>query len=113
MKGFDFLDCSPRLTDKAIEKLIMLFQNYVYIRGVELTGKDNGLDALVLSPKSGLRTKEVRMVQFGNGSYQFLDRNSSRGELVRTLIDAPNVVVEPLNKKTWNFRKEYLVPYRR
>ena len=113
MKGFDFLDCSPRLTDKAIEKLIMLFQNYVYIRGVELTGKDNGLDALVLSPKSGLRTKEVRMVQFGNGSYQFFDRNSSRGELVRTLIDAPNVVVEPLNKKTWNFRKEYLVPYRR
>lgn len=111
MKGFDNLDCSPRLNDKALQKLRKLEETYVSVRGVELSGKENSLDALVLIPKSGLRTKEVRLVQFGDGSYQLFDRKSKKGEIVKTLSDVPNVVVESLNEKSWNFREEYFVPY--
>lgn len=111
MKGFDNLDCSPRLNDKAIEKLRKLEDTYVSIRGLELSGNEYSLDALVLIPKSGLRTKEVRLVQFGNGNYQLFDIKSGKGKIINTLADVPNVIVEPLNEKSWNFREEYFVPY--
>lgn len=111
MVGFDTTEPSPQILD--VSTFRQNEASHVRLRGMQLRSSSGIIrEAFVIAPISQLQTEDVKIVNYGDGSFKLYDKNASvDGETVQRLVGVPSVIAEPLSERSWNIRREYLHPY--
>jgi hypothetical protein len=108
--GFDFTEPSPRFNN--ISKLREIEKTHVRLRGLQYHRGNEKLEALMLLPNSAIDMEDVKIVNYGNGSYKLYDiRSSVDADRTQRIVGMDAAVTESLSIHSWNTRNEYLNPY--
>ena len=105
--GFDYFEPSPQFSD--ISQLRKYESTHVRLRGLQYTSADGKLGAFLLTPIGTLETENVKLVNYGDGSFMVYSTNATLdGEVVQRIKDMQHTIIEPLSVRSWNTREEYL-----